>query len=253
MNPDMVIIIYTSNSLNDNLVAWDSVEQNIPLTNIRKMSVVSEISPNIKIVNIDFNAEYGVDNDISPVFKADITRICKLHEHGGIWFDFDILFIKPFPSFFFESEDVDMFYFIWAIPDQSWSTITTGMIASIPATDLLTKMRSAVVDITMNSQNRDYQKLGPNLWRHTVLGLGYDINKTCRLLSNELVYPYDWQTITEFVTTNIDRVSSNTFCIHWFNGNNDVRKVLNTLDLDSVDPKKSTLHKYIVRVLEYSP
>ena len=58
MNPDMDIIIYTSNSLNDNLVAWDSGEQNIPLTNIRKMSVVSEISPNIKIVNIDFNAEY---------------------------------------------------------------------------------------------------------------------------------------------------------------------------------------------------
>ena len=248
LNPDMDIVIYSSKSFNDNLIAWDSGEQGVPLTNVRRMGLVSRISPNVKIVYIDFKAEYGLDNNISPVFKADIIRICKLHEHGGLWFDFDILFIKPIPSFFFESDDVDMFYFIWAAKDGSWSRFTTGIVASIPGTDLLTRLRNVVVDIAKDIGNRGYQKLGPVLWNNTVLGLGYDINKTSRLLSNDLVYPYDWLTVTELVTTNKDRVSSDTFCIHWFNGNNEVRKFQNELNLESINPAKSTLHKYLHKV-----
>jgi hypothetical protein len=91
-------------------------------------------------------------------------------------------------------------------------------------------------------------KIGPDLWRQTFLDMKLFNNRRLKRVSNQTVYPYDWLQITEFVTTNIDRVSDDTFCIHWFNGNNEIRKVENEIDIENIDKTKSTLHKYLHNV-----
>mgnify|MGYP000527715755 CR=1 FL=1 len=50
--------------------------------------------PNIDIVEIDFQQKYGVTETLFHSYLADILRIKKLEEHGGVWFDTDILFLN---------------------------------------------------------------------------------------------------------------------------------------------------------------
>jgi spore coat polysaccharide biosynthesis protein SpsF (cytidylyltransferase family) len=175
-----------------------------------------------------------------------------MHEHGGLWFDFDILFIKPLPSFFFESEDTDLFYFLWFNSDNSYYTFTTGFAASIPKLPFFTELSKRALQALKTTTSTNYMKIGPELWRQTFLDMDLFNDPKLKRVSNQTVYPYDWLQIPEFVTTNIDRVSNETFCIHWFNGNNEIRKIENEIDIETIDKTKSTLHKYLYNVFTTS-
>jgi hypothetical protein len=248
MNPDMDIIVYTSNSSKDNLVQWKTKDHTEKITRMKNMQDVADVSPKVKIISIDFGADLGLDNDMSPVYKADFIRIYKMHEHGGIWFDFDILFIKPIPCFFFESDDTDLFCFLWADSKTKYATFTTGFTASIPKLPFFRELLKKALQALKSPTSTDYMKIGPDLWKQTFLDMKLFNNRRLKRVSNQTVYPYDWLQITEFVTTNIDRVSDDTFCIHWFNGNNEIRKVENEIDIENIDKTKSTLHKYLHNV-----
>ena len=247
LNPGMDIIVYTSSGASDILKEWSTDEHSLRLTNIVDMREVSKISDKITIKHVDFMEEYGIRNDMSPVYKADMIRICKLHEHGGLWFDFDILFIKPLPDYLFDS-DIDMLYFAYDVPNGF--VITTGLIISMPNTEYLTGLKDRMLAVLSDATNNGYQKIGPDLWTlHYNHCTSNGVQRVHRL-SNTLAYPYDFTTIHQFVNSRIDRVRSDTFCMHWYNGNNAVRRVLNTIRLDRIDPRKSTLHKYIYRILQ---
>jgi hypothetical protein len=249
MNPDMEITVYTSSGAAGKLKEWSTNEHSLRLTNTVDMHEVSKISDKVTIKHIDFMEEYAIQNDISPVYKADIARICKMHEHGGVWFDFDVLFIKPLPHYLFDS-DVDMLYFAYDIPNGF--VITTGLVISMPNTKYLAELKKSMFEVLSDKASNGYQKIGPDLWTIKYNNCTPDARKKIYKLSNTLAYPYDFTTIHQFVKTKIDRVGADTICIHWYNGHSDVRRVLNTLHLNRIDPRKSTLHKYVLRVLQYS-
>ena len=101
-NPDLDIIIYTDINPKNILREWNTHEHSIDIQKKIPLSKLIDINPQkIFLRPIDFQKDYNFDNNISIIFKADFTRIAKLYEHGGLWFDMDILFIKPLPDFFF--------------------------------------------------------------------------------------------------------------------------------------------------------
>jgi hypothetical protein len=246
----MEIIVYTSSGASEILKEWTTDEHSLRLTNTVDMREISKISDKIRIKHVDFMEEYGIRNDMSPVYKADILRICKLHEHGGIWFDFDILFVKPLPDYLFDS-DTDMLYFAYDIPGGGF-VITTGLVISLANTEYLTGLKERMRAVLSDATNSDYQKIGPNLWTIHYDKCTSTARQKVHKLSNTLAYPYDFTTIHQFVNSRIDRVGSETLCVHWYNGHNVVRRVLNTIRLDRIDPRKSTLHTYIYRILHYT-
>ena len=130
-NSELDIIIYTDENPTNILREWNTNQHSIDIQKTIPLSKLVEVNPNkIRLIPINFHNEYKFDNNISIVFKADFIRIAKLYEHGGIWFDMDILFVKPIPDFFFE-EEVEAFIFIYS------RTIPTGFLASIPKSKYL--------------------------------------------------------------------------------------------------------------------
>ncbi len=123
---------------------WKTHEHSIDIIKIIPLSKLIEVNPNkIFLRTIDFKKEYNFDNNISIVYKADFTRIAKLYEHGGIWFDMDILFIKPIPYFFF-NENIEAFIFNYS------GVLPTGFLACIPKSQYLGKLFIGSLEIIKN-------------------------------------------------------------------------------------------------------
>ncbi len=51
---------------------------------------------NIEIVDMD---KYNINNDLHGILRSDILRYYKLYELGGVWSDFDVIWLKPIEHF----------------------------------------------------------------------------------------------------------------------------------------------------------
>ena len=50
----------------------------------------------IKVIDLD---EYGIDNSLHNILRSDIFRYHILYNIGGVWSDFDVLWLKPMEHF----------------------------------------------------------------------------------------------------------------------------------------------------------
>lgn len=233
-NPNIKVIVYTSLTESDKLVNWSTGEH---LMKINKCLNLDEITNNImkdlhcsiNIIKIDFEKEYNLDNSMSYVHKADLTRIIKLYEHGGIWFDMDMLFTKALPEFLF-NENYDLFLFTY------WDTIPTGFIASTPKNKLMTLLYNGIIDYCKNKTINSYQIFGPICWNH-YFKIFCVTDDNIKFLSNDFIYPYDWVTINDFFySTNSSYITNNTFGIHWYNGWVKTKEFINKFDKTNINP-----------------
>ena len=236
LNPDVPIIIYTSQIESDIIVQWNSGQQNKSGYECIHLSDILSISNTIKLIKIDFETEYNIKNEISCVFKADFVRICKLYEHGGMWFDFDILFIKKIPDWIFEY-DRNLLYFRYK------ETIPTGLLFSSEKNSTIEQIYSESLHIikTINSGSIvNYEIIGPQLWDKF-----YQTYTNSHCLSNDLVYPYLWDNICLFFESQHDLITENTFGIHWYNGGKESNKYIITFDPNTLNVNDYVIDKYL--------
>jgi hypothetical protein len=248
-NPDISIIIYTSKFISNKLIQWESIEHRIDFEPNNSYISLNELvninNEKIKLVEIDFENEYNVHNNISYIYKADFIRIAKLYEHGGLWFDMDILFINKIPDYFFYS-NIDIFYYYYIY------TIPTGLLCSTPKNKLITKIYEFAYDLIKTIKNEDekltYQKLGPDLWNHCFYKYGNLTNKTLCLDKNT-AYAYDCDNILDFFNSNKQIIDNNTFCIHWYNGDPKIKKIINNFDENVINPNNSIFERVIYDII----
>ncbi len=234
-NPDISVTIYTANVDSNILVQWNSNEHSEKFDKTIKLETLVTIDTDrVKLVNIDFMTEYGVDNSLSCVFKADFVRICKLYEHGGMWFDMDVLFIKPFPKYFFDN-NVDFYYFIY----NNSPVVPTGLLLSTPKNEMITNIYQEAVETIKNPKNlNDYQKIGPILWTDK-LNMNHTNFKKIGLPGSQ-VYPYDWITYEKFFNnTDTSCIKDDTFCIHWYNGGQHSKTFVRNFDENNININRS--------------
>jgi mannosyltransferase OCH1-like enzyme len=170
------------------------------------------------------------------VYKADFTRIVKLYEHGGIWFDMDILFTKPLPEYLF-TNNANMLLFRYG------NVIPTGFIGGVPKSDMLTILYNHAKKITQSGQLDNYQSIGPFLWE-TIYRVS---NKQgLVILPTEYIYPFIWNRIDAlFNPTDISVIPEVTFGIHWYNGGVSTKNFINKFDKSNIQPERSLFEKLI--------
>jgi hypothetical protein len=238
-NPDLDIIIYTDKNPKNILREWDTHEHSINIEKKMPLSKLIEINPEkILLKPINFQEEYNFDNNISIIFKADFTRISKLYEHGGIWFDMDILFIKPIPDFFF-NEDVDSHIFIYS------GVIATGLLTASPKCSFLEKLFNGSLEIINKKELNNYQKIGPIIWIQEYNKLNEEEKREIKILDNSLVYPYIWNELEMLFKNKNTTVPENTFGIHWYNGALMTKEFINNFDIKNINPNNSLFEKLV--------
>ena len=241
-NPELDIFIYTDHSPKNILREWNTHEHSIDIQKKIPLSKLVEVNPNkIFLRPINFQEEYQFDNNISIIFKADFTRIAKLYEHGGIWFDMDILFIKPIPDFFFK-ENIEAFIFNYS------EVIPTGFLSNIPKSKYLENLYKGSLEIIKNKNLNNYQKIGPIIWIEEYIKLNKKEKKEIKTLDNNLIYPFLWNELDKLFNKSNAIIPENTFGIHWFNGAPITKEYINQLDINNINPDKSLFDNLIHKI-----
>lgn len=253
LNPTLPIRIYTSTSTHAKsdgaqqppLVQWTTPEHSVSIHHTIRLEEIVRICPEkITLVPIDFESEYGLANPetISVVYKADFVRIVKLFEHGGMWFDFDILFIRAIPSDLFRTDSPYGFFY-----HTYYETIPTGILLAEPQNRYVRMIYDMCMEqrTELAGRTHDYQFIGPRLWQMILPLLRKDTEHT-HVLETDTIYPYLYTFIHYLFDSPQNPVQPRTWGIHWYNGSNEAKHAINRLSKEPADPTRSVLEWYLL-------
>jgi len=221
-NPDKRVILYTSNnSCLSSKVSYTTSEHTIPLHYVLGFDILRQIS-NLEIIEIDIQQEFNINSEIFHTFIADLIRIKKLEEHGGFWFDMDILFLKKIPT------DLESLSGKSECIVTSYSgTIATGFVGGVPHAAVFKDLLAAALQEKDNLCFRaNYQVFGPDLWKKIAIPRIKDTTVT--LFNRRLIYPYLWNEMSFYFEYDSYKMSTHDyFGVHWYNGSNVAHTYLN--------------------------
>jgi mannosyltransferase OCH1-like enzyme len=239
-NPDFKIIIYTTNTINNVLVLWNTGEQSKRYENLYDINKLKDI-PNVSFHYIDINHELQYSGVLSNVWKSDIIRIMKLYDHGGIYIDFDTLFIKKIDERLLNIDKDIAFNTYYGI-------INNAFIVSKPRNNTIkyildnisNKLKAGDVSLT-------YMQFGPTLITQLIKNTSYESN--IYYIPNEMTCPYLCDQMNLLFNSNVDLIKEDTFCIHWYNGDTHSRNYCSTFDVNNIKKDDCIFNKLLIDLL----
>jgi glycosyltransferase involved in cell wall biosynthesis len=245
LHPHSKIIVYSDSSGTSIPKSSESLKEHSIKLN-RVFDIEDEIGslPNVEFAPLDLKSILGIEKQLFHVFCADYIRIFKLHEHGGIWFDLDILFTQNIFSVLPPKVGEGKSILLSEVRHKEEFTVGTGFIAAKPKSPMLKEMLEHIQSSVLTELDEDanYQVLGPNIWRnyclpyikHNLLKLHPEV----QTLPLDSYAPYLWFEIdTYFNSHEISRTQKPlTFGNHWYFGSNKSREFLNCItSFESID------------------
>lgn len=175
---------------------WKTKEQTIQYVGedyTHKLTEYAELIP--------FDVEtLGFSREMPEVHKSDVFRLWALHEHGGVYSDFDILYVKPMPRVKVR----------WYSRHPSEGHFSVGLLAA-PKND---NLYAELLELARNSTGTTkYQVFGATLWHRVAddrLIEGWNI-------PTNFVYSCNWREAEKLFTSNED-LPPDAVGVHWFAG-----------------------------------
>jgi hypothetical protein len=218
-NPDWVINIYVPKQ------AYNGGSRYIPnYTGKDYFPVMKQQVPSANIIEINLQ-EYGIDLNLHNILRSDILRYHLLYTQGGVWSDFDVVWLKPMN--YFDSIE----YLGSALPDEI--TAVVSLVKGVVGWHS--------IGILIHTQHDEYAKSLIELtnqvkppYSHEVFGSTMISTKYPTLESmshfkglvgvkHETYYPYDIHPPNPtfdrlYLADDLSFITKNTVCLHWYNG-----------------------------------
>jgi SAM-dependent methyltransferase len=192
----------------------------------------------VKIIKVDVT-KYGIDDKIHNILQSDIFRYKMLYEIGGVWMDFDVLWLKPISEIFnirvqgmVGTKEMGAFVCRYESEDITFHNI--GILMSKPKHPLY----KAIIDECMRIQERNKDRealLHQNFGTNVFDALYPTFEDVCRQFSDvvnipyKVFYPYsifDLEKLYNKDKPSVDEKSA--LCVHWFNGHKLSKNFINT-------------------------
>lgn len=275
LNPDWKVIIYIPKYPGTLDVTWKSGENAQLYVGKNWFPELEKLKLEIK--KIDFN-DIGFINDCNEIIKSDYMRLYYLSTHGGVWSDFDILYLKPmshinFEGMYIHGDHTNLSTVISTYPlccDNGESYYSIGFLMSCANN---TFYRNLALKARIFVNTNQYQSIGSLLFKkiyphvtdiptaHPEYGL---VN-----IGLDIVYPFKWDDTDLIFNKNVsfDIFSNIPFefekgwpykrhnnlpsdpnriiGIHWFEGSMHSKKFVNKEDYDSDVTVNNIIKKYI--------
>lgn len=183
--------------------------------------------PYVKIIDID-SLSFGIDKNIHNILQSDIFRYKILYEEGGVWSDFDVLWIKPVSHLFnlksvgrVETKDMGTFVCRWKTTTGHNNISILGTRPRHPLYRELIKQCRYIQNTNRNREELSHQVFGTELLDDMFPTLDH----TCRKfpdvvgLPYKTLYPYSIYEMDQlYKKINLALIDNEVVAIHWFNG-----------------------------------
>jgi len=240
-NPDYDIIIYQTQAEDSPLVRWNTMEQNTILSNTYDIYRLKEL-PRVQFVEVDIKKEIGYEGPLSSVWKSDIIRILKLYEHGGIYIDFDTLFIGSIPeSLLTIHQTIGFNMYNQCINNAFMIAQPKSTIAECILNEIRGRLHSRQV-------TEEYQQFGPALITRLIMNT--PLQQQVYFIPNQMTCPYIWNQMDILFHTTIPHHTHETFCIHWYNGGPISRAYCASFSMEQVHSEHNNFEWLLCKALQ---
>ncbi|AYV83499.1 MAG: dTDP-6-deoxy-L-lyxo-4-hexulose reductase [Hyperionvirus sp.] len=252
LNPDWKIILYRPKYpyLGEN--TWTTHEQSIKYTG--KDYTEEALKLNILVIYIDLR-DIGFRNDVPEVFKSNYLNYYVLATDGGVYFDMDILFIKPMNELDLsnkiivgDSNNLDTVISYHENKESKYFSV--GLLMGTPES-IFYKMLFEEIPRSFNPTR--YMSATNELYPR-IFGDLQGIKKKLPDLKfanigMNVIYPYihDQMDIL-FEKNNISLIKNRTIGIHWYNGHPITKKFLNEANYDKDVTINTIIKKYLPNI-----
>ena len=214
LNPDWKIYVYIP------LQKYTKNAQYIPnYTGKDYFHLIKEMDF-VNIVTVDLN-EYIINVDLHNILRSDILRYNLLYNYGGVWSDFDVIWIKPM----IYMNNVE---YIGSTPMQDVNSIVSFR-NDINGYHSIGIMVHCKHDEYVLSLIKQTQLIGPP-YQHqsfgsTMINKMYPTFESLGKFKNiigakyETYYSYNLENIDTLYNKNdLSCINNNVMCVHWYNG-----------------------------------
>lgn len=247
LNPDWEILVYVP--------AERSTSEQDYIPDYTGEDYFSEVTEKdyVQVVQADFES-LGVTIEIPDILRSDILRYHLLHEHGGLWSDFDVLWMKPV-SALSEVVTVGARAENWGATvcfsndTHGWHNI--GILAAMPGHPLYAELFDACqkkLQYLKGGEKLDHQEFGVNILNRLYPTLA-DIQRKypdVAGISYDSFYPYGIQEMELLWEQNdLSRLKDHTLAVHWFNGHKLSKRFINNFPKPACSMREIILSQVI--------
>lgn len=226
-NPDWRVAVYTCKHAPNLATPWATKEQSTRIDSALTLDAL-RFNEQVEVIEIDFPAEYQIPVETQVVHLADLTRIIKGHEHGGLWIDLDIIFCAPIPDHVLRPRTS-------LLIAKYQGMIATGLFAARPQSPALAILKDLAFKVLKTEQHRnEYQSLGPVMWTDA-WAQDARLQSEISFFPTPQVYPYLPFEIEEFTGGREYLIQEDTFAMHWYNGAPEMRNFINKHCAEAID------------------
>lgn len=254
-NPDWIINIYLpKQDYNGNI-------KYIPKYNDQDYFPLLEQMDFVNMIEVDL-ADYKINENLHNILRSDILRYHLLYEHGGIWSDFDVLWLKPInqmnhinlinrsnKQFGFSACLYSGFrghYSIGVLITSKNHKFYQTLINKINSINRSPDQHKQFFDRKKNTYK--HQAFGVELWKILYPDLQSLITNfhDCIGIYYKTFYPYSIFNLDELYNKdNTSVLDKDVICVHWFNGHELSKKYINEKQYDKKCSMTSILNKFI--------
>lgn len=220
-HPAWIINVYTTNkAITD--IPWKTPEQKTNNPNTKNYLFNLQTLPYINIINIDTIVEQLNIDKKHSVHQSDIIRFHMLNKYGGVWSDFDIIYLKNIEEYFINRTKPSIF----KCHDTKTGNIyyPVGFFICNPSSIIFKYTSNKQLELIKSNLNQ-YQVFGSELIKELItnnkLEQYYDV------YGKEYYLYFAWNELDNLYNKHNTKFHKNTFGIHWFNGSHYSQQYIN--------------------------
>jgi len=200
---------------------------------------------NVETVDLD---DYGIRHELHNILRSDILRYHFLHMYGGVWSDFDIIWITPMDKL---PESIGSDFTATACMRKYTAGFhSIGVLVSTKQHKLYETLMEECDEIQKNmGANPNHQLFGSLLWNRLIPNTTVMKEKYPGMVAVKynVFYPYSVNDLGRLYNkTDFRTITDETMCVHWFNGHNISKDYIHTDSFTKTRPCSMTgiLTKY---------
>lgn len=217
-NPDWIIDVYVPKQ------SYTGGAHYIPNYTGKDYFYIVEQSKYVNMIEVDLN-DYGIDLGLHNILRSDILRYHLLYNQGGVWSDFDVVWLKPMEHFhnieYYGDTPINEVTAIVSFIKEKESGHSIGIMVHAKHDPYVLAL------IGLTKQVRPpygHEAFGASMINAKYLTMASLADfKNLIGVKHKTYYPYDIHypnpTIHKLYSGNdLSYIDDNTMCLHWYNG-----------------------------------